>query len=145
MIGEQWYVLYSFPQRRNRYLNDVEPIVQILTQLLVSNGLARVPVRSRDEAHINYCILCLAPHATYDSILKHSQHLRLERHRHLGQLVEEQRSAVSQLEQAHLLAIGAGKGSFAVAEHLRFEQLLGNRRAIDRNQTLSGAAAMLVN
>src|SRR5688500_16530976 len=121
MVRQQWNVFDSLAQRRDRYLNDVEPVIEVLAQLLVSNGLARIPVRSRDETHVDYRFLCLAANAPYDSILKDSQHLRLERHRHLGELVEEQRTAVGHLEEAHLLTISPGECSFAVAEHLRLE------------------------
>src|SRR6202008_2003727 len=75
----------------------------------------------------------------------HAQLFRLERHRHLAQLVEEKCAPVGELEQSHLLTISAGEGSLAVAEHLGLEKLLGNGGAIDRNQSASGATTVLVN
>src|SRR5688500_7644734 len=121
MVSEQRNVFHSLAQGRDRHLNHIQPVVKIFAQLLVSYGFARIPVRSRDETHVDYRFLCLAANAPYDSILKDSQHLRLERHRHLGELVEEQRTAVGHLEEAHLLTISPGERSFAVAEHLRLE------------------------
>jgi glutamyl-tRNA reductase len=45
--------------------------------------------------------------------------------RHLADLVEEQRAAVGGLEEADLLAIGAGERAALVAEQLALEQGLG--------------------
>ena len=64
--------------------------------------------------------------------------------RHFGQLVQEQRAAVGRLEQAGLVAVGAGERALPVAEHLGFEQRLRQRGAVDRHHLLLDAAAVRV-
>ena len=54
------------------------------------------------------------------------------------------RAAVGQLELALLLLAGAGERALLVAEQLRFEQRLGQRRAGDRHERLRGAVAGVV-
>ena len=70
--------------------------------------------------------------------------LRLQRQRHLGQLVEEERAAVRHLEQSDLVAIGARERALAVAEHLGLEELFRQRRAVERHEGLRRAAAVPV-
>src|SRR6185503_818942 len=70
---------------------------------------------------------------------------RLERHRHLGELIEEEGAAVGSLQEAWLIPVGPGKGALAVAEHFRLEERLGQGRAVDRYQGPIGPAAVLVN
>ena len=77
--------------------------------------------------------------------LQHAQQLRLHRQRQLADLVEEQRAAVGQLEQARLVVGGAGERAAHVAEQLALEQRLDDRRAVDRHEPAiaarSGAGA----
>src|SRR6185436_5637236 len=85
-----------------------------------------------------------------------AQQLRLHRHRHLADLVEEDRAAVRELEAPGLLAGRSREGSLLVAEELALDQRLGQRRAVEgderslaarrhrvddaRHQALAGAA-----
>ena len=61
----------------------------------------------------------LAADAPNDAVLEHAQQLRLQRQRHLGEFVEEERAAVRDLEQAGLVAVRAGEGALPVTEQLR--------------------------
>src|SRR4029079_15105618 len=90
------------------------------------------------------------------ALLDDAQQLRLHRHRHLADLVEEDGAAVRQLEAPRLLAGGTGEGALLVAEELALDQRLGQRRAVEgderplaarrhrvdaaRHQALAGAA-----
>ena len=74
-------------------------------------------------------------------LLQHAQQLRLEPHRHVADLVEQQRAAVRRLEQSRCGAVRAGERALLVSEQLGFEQVLGHRGAIDRDERPGGAAA----
>ena len=71
-----------------------------------------------------------------------AQQFRLNRLRHLDQLVQEQRPAVGHLQQAGLVAYGPRKGALDVSEHLRLEQRFRQGRAVDRDQRPARAAAV---
>ena len=55
--------------------------------------------------------------------------------------VRGQRAAVGLLEFADAARDGAGEGALLVAEQFGFQQVLRDRRAIDRDERLLGAAA----
>ena len=77
------------------------------------------------------------------AILQKAQQLGLSGHRHVADFVQEQRSAVGLLEQTRL---GVGRrrvGPFRITEQLAFDQVLGDRGAVDRQETsLTSAGPM---
>jgi hypothetical protein len=77
-------------------------------------------------------------HGPHDSVLQHAQQLGLKLQRHLADLIEEDRSAVGRAEKPVARTRRAGKGAALMAEHLGLQQLMRNRRTVDRHE---GAAA----
>ena len=134
MICENRNVFDAIAERRQRDAHDVQSIVQILAKMLALDRLARIAIRRRDEANVDDRVMLLAADAANHTVLNDAQQLRLQRQRHLRELVQEERSAVRHLEQTDLVAIGAGERALPMAEHLRLEQLLRHRRAVDRNE-----------
>ena len=86
-----------------------------------------------DDADVDAArhVLADAPHL---AVLEHAQQLGLRARRQLADFVEEQRAAVGFLEEAGALADRAGEGAAGVAEQLGLEQIVGERRAVDRAQ-----------
>ena len=89
----------------------------------MSTGTGRVPPTPVDHA-----------------LLDGAQQLRLQPHVHLGDFVEQQRAAVGLLELADAARDRAGEGALLVAEQFGFQQVLRDRRAIDADERLLGAA-----
>ena len=85
-----------------------------------------------------------AAHAADLAFLEHAQELALEQKGHRGNLVEEERAAVRDLEEALLVRVGSREGALHVSEHLAFEQVLGEGGAVDRHPGLVGARGVLV-
>ena len=85
------------------------------------------------HAHVDFLLGAAAEPAELP-LLQHAQQLDLRRRRHLGDLVEEQRAAVGELEAAGAAIGGAGERALLVAEDLALEQRLGNRRAVDGDE-----------
>ena len=79
-------------------------------------------MRRRDHAHVDRDRLRRAdrPHL---ALLQHAQELDLQRHRHVADLVQEQRAAVGRLEQALVRLHGAGERAPRVAEQLGLEEI----------------------
>jgi hypothetical protein len=79
-----------------------------------------------------------------DPILQEAQQLDLQRQRNVAHFVEEQRAAVGQFD----LALGgldrAGERALLVPEQLAFEQIFGDRRAVDRHERSAVARAGIV-
>src|SRR6185503_19551403 len=70
--------------------------------------------------------------------------LYLQRSRHLGDLVEEERTIRCGLEEARLVAVGASEGAAHVTEQLGLEQVLRNRAAVDGHEVAAGAVALIM-
>src|SRR5262249_33737341 len=74
-------------------------------------------------------------------LLQDAQELRLQGRRRLADLVEKDRALVRDLEEALLVAEGAGEGTAAVAEQLALEQALRQRCAVDGDEHAVAARA----
>ena len=87
----------------------------------------------------------LPPDALEGAGLQHAQNLGLGGGRHVADLIQEERAVVALLELADALHGRAGEGAALVAEQFAFEQLLGNGGAVDGQERLLAAVAVMVN
>ena len=78
------------------------------------------------------------------ALLQHAQQLHLRAQVDVADLVEEQRAAFGQLEAALLARVRAGERALLVAEELRFDQRVGQRRAAHLHERLLGAQRVVV-
>src|SRR5205085_8868500 len=106
--------------------------------------LLEVLVRRRDDADVHFHGARRAEALDF-AFLEHAQDLGLRLRAHVADLVEEDRAAVALLELADLLLRCAGERSLLVAEELRLDQLLGNRRAVHLHEALAAAQAVAMN
>ena len=145
MIREEGDILKPFPERWEGDGNDPKTVVEVPSQNAAFHRLLRFPIGGRDEPDIDHRILDLGTDSADHPILHHPQQLSLEGQGHFGEFVEEQRPAARRLEQPELVPVRPGKRALAMPEHLRLEEGLGQRGAVNRHQGLLGAPAVLVN
>ncbi len=100
-------------------------------------------MRRRDHAHVDGNRLRRA-HRPDLGLLKHAQELHLQRHRHVADLVEEDRPAVRGLEQSLVRLHRARERAARMAEELGLEQRLRNGAAIHRDERPLAAPARAV-
>src|SRR6056297_3317075 len=74
-------------------------------------------------------------------VLQGAQQLRLERNRHLADLIEKQGSAISLTKQSGPGPLGARKSARRMAEELAFEQIGRHAGAVDRQKGFARALA----
>src|SRR6516225_7148298 len=74
-------------------------------------------------------------------LLQDPQQLGLQRQRHISDFVQEQSPTVSHFKAADFLRKGPSKRAFFVAEEFAFQQVKGNRRAIELYERSSAALA----
>ena len=122
---------------------DVEPIVEVLAQLSFCHGVGGILVGRGDDPHVDRLLLP-SSEPSERPLLKHAEQLHLGGRLHFGDLVEEERSPVRQLEAAQAPLRGARKRPFFVAEDLALEQRLRNRRAVDAHVRVRRARAQFV-
>ena len=77
-------------------------------------------------------------------LLQQAQQLRLCRDRQRIDLIEKQRSVAGDRHQPLLVAMRIRKRATRMAEHLALEQLLRQRRAVDRDERQVAATAEMV-
>ncbi|MNE86294.1 hypothetical protein D3C80_1833790 [compost metagenome] len=73
-----------------------------------------------DYAHIDLVGFVAAQRA-YFAFLQHAQQFGLQGQGHVADFVEKQGAAIGRIEQALMIAVGAGEGAFAVTEQLAFQ------------------------
>jgi hypothetical protein len=78
-------------------------------------------------------------------LLQNPQQLRLEFERDVCDLVQEKSARVSRFETAHSAIHGAREGSSLMAKEFTLQQSHGNGRAIQRDEAVISACAVLVN
>ncbi len=145
MIGQKGNVFLPFAKRRQGDRHDPKPVEEIAPENAALHRLLRIPVGGGDEPHVDLRIGRLRTDPPHHAVLDHPKQLGLQGERHLGQLVQEEGAAVGGLQQAGLVAVGAGERALAVPEDLGLEQGLRQRRAVDRHHRLLGPTAVFVN
>ena len=101
--------------------------IEVLAELVLLDHLPQVAVGGAQHAHVGAERLGLADAADL-ARLQETQQLHLDVLVQLAELVEEQRAAVGHLEQALVVAVGAGERALAMAEQLALDQVLATAR-----------------
>ena len=143
MLGELKDVRPSYPQGRDGQLDDVDAKEEVLAKPALLDGLFQVPVGRRHDANVDRHLL-RAAHGPHGPLLKHAQQLRLQRHGHVADLIEEERPPRRLLEQTRARLLRIRECPAHVAEELRLEQRLRDRGAVDRHERPTGSAAARV-
>ena len=133
----------ALAQRRHDDRDHVEAEEQILAELAALDRLLEILVGRRDHAHVHLDRARRSEPLDL-LLLQDAQHLGLRLRAHVADFVQEDRPAIGLLELADLLLGGAGERSLLVAEQLRLDQFLGDRRAVDLHEPLAGARAVAV-
>ena len=142
-LGQRQDVLAPLAQRCDVDLEHVEPVVEVEPERAALHAGFEVAIGGGDQAHVGLQ-RARASHPLELARLEHAQQLGLHQRAHLRDLVEEQRAARRLLDAPDLGGGGAGERALLVAEQLRLEQLLRQRRAVDRDERLAGAIRSLV-
>jgi hypothetical protein len=137
-------VFAPFAQGRNRDGDHIQAVVQILLELAAAHELPQIAIGRSDDAHVDL-LRTLRAERLELAILQHAQQLRLHSDADGGDLVEEDRAAISERE-ATLLGEGrTGEGAAHVPEQLGFEQRLRDGGAIHFDERHVALRAARVN
>ena len=137
---ENQAAFFAIAIRRNVDRDFTDAVIEVLAKRAFLDEFFGVLVGSADDAHVDGDFFAPAD-AFDDAFLQEAQHLRLQRKRHVADLVEKQRTAVRHLDLAERLFVRTRKRAFLVAEQLGLEQVLGNGRTVDRNEVFVGVRA----
>ena len=132
-------VVAAIAQRRQLNRDHVQAVVEILAKRALGHHPRQLGIGRGDDAHVHLDRLVVAD-ALELALLQRAQQLHLQRRAHRPDFVEEQRALVRLLESSLPRADGAGERAAHVAEQLGFEQRLGNRAAVERDEAMRRAA-----
>ena len=101
-------------------------------------------MRGADQRHVN--VHRPVPAQRHDfALLQHAQQARLQRQRHVANLIQKQGAAIGLQQLARRpFALGAGEGAFLVAKEFGLDQRLGDGGAVDRHKRRIAALAEVV-
>jgi hypothetical protein len=77
---------------------------------------------------------CCAAEAIDLLLLQGAQQLGLQPHVHLADLVQQQRAAIRRLEFAYTSGDRAGERTLLVSEQFRYQQIVRDRRTVQRDK-----------
>ena len=142
-VGQLRDVLAPLVERGQRDLDHLEAEVEVLAEApLIHHGL-QIDVGGPNHAHVHPVVSLLAD-ATHAPVVEHLQELGLHLRRHVPDLVEEQRAAVGDLEEAGLVRHRAGEGALRVPEELGLEYVARQRAAVEVDELLVRPLAHVV-
>src|ERR1019366_1804153 len=118
----------------------MEPIEKVFPEGSLAQHFFQVAVSRGDKAgiHLGQFPPAEAPVLAF---LEHAKQLGLQMQRKVSNLVQEQGSFRSCLEEAHTAAGGARKSSFFVAKQFAFQKILGQGGAVERHKRALTATA----
>src|SRR5205085_10830825 len=120
-VDEDGDVLEALAQRRELDANDIQSIVEVAAEAAGRDLVRQIAIRRGDEAEVRAEVAHAADAAEL-LLLDGLQQTRLDGEVHLADLVEEDRAAVSDLEESGLRIRRARERAALVAEELRLEQ-----------------------
>src|SRR5437667_1814310 len=127
---QQGDLLLALPERWDADVHDIEPVVEVLSELPAGHRVLQIPIRGRDHPCVDVD-RPVAPHPRESKILEHMEELGLEGTGQLRNLVQVDRALVRALELPKLPPVRASEGSLLVAEELGLDQPRGNRGTVD--------------
>ena len=133
-------VVLALAQRREKDVDDVQAVVEVLAEPPVLDHLPQVAVRGGDDAHVDLDRVHAAePHEL--ALLHHAQQLGLGLGRDVADLVEEDAALVGEIAEALLRIDRAGEGALHVPEERGLEQVGREVAGVDRHERALGTRA----
>ena len=114
-------------KRRQANLERVDAEIQVLAEFVLADHCPQVAIGGTKHADVDAIGLGVADAADF-ARFQESQQLDLNVLVEFADLVEEQRAAVGDFEQALVIAVGTGERTLDVAEQLAFDQVFAKGR-----------------
>src|SRR5262249_44094392 len=143
VIGEEWYVGAPIAERRQLDRYHLQPEVEVLPEGSRLDGRVQITMRGGNDANVDADGL-VAADAVDLPVFDDAQQFGLQRERHVADFVQEQGAAVGELKLAFAEPVAPSKGARFVTKQFILEQILVQRRAIQRNERLILARAVVV-
>src|SRR5439155_10871856 len=144
MSHEQRNVFRAFTQRRDLDGENIQPVVEVATKMLLGHHPFQVAMGRRHKPSVD-SPRSWAPQALEFPLLQNAQQFWLEFQGDITDFVQKQRALVRQLQPATLLCDCTGEGTPLVPEKFTLQQTAGNGSAVEFDQRSLPPAAAIVN
>src|SRR5580698_11209911 len=142
-VNKGWDILMPLAQWRQRNGHHVQPVVQVLAETPLADGLLQVSRRCSDKPEI-HPDRNVATQPLNRSLLNRSQQLCLKGRREFANLIEEKSSLMRFLEAPYPAVHCVRKGSLLMSEQLGFQQRFRYGGTIDLDQRAAGSRTVVV-
>src|SRR4029077_5499142 len=137
-------ISFSLAERWQRNGENIQPIVQILSEFTVTDHLPQISIGCRDNTNID-SRCARAAYGLELALLEDTEQLGLKLQRHVSDFIKKQCASVRQRKPADMGIDSSGKGSAFVPEKLTFEKTSWHRRTVYFDEIPAAARAELVN
>src|SRR5882762_4438168 len=144
VLHQQRNVFTSFAQRGNADGKNIQPVVEVASELSIRHHLFQITISCRHQSRVN-ALRSRAAHPLVSALLQCAQEFRLEFKGHVTDFVKKQGAAVCQLKPAHLLCVCTCERAALVSEEFTLKQRAGNGGAVEGDETALLTAAPIVN
>jgi len=123
--------------------DDVESIEKVCTELVGFDLGLGVPIRTGDDPELHH----LSPVGAYGadlSVFQDPEEFSLERHGHLGDLIQKDRATIRLCQQPLACGSRAGEGTSNMAEQFALQQRFRDAGAIDSHEAAGAPGAVVV-
>ena len=126
-------IIHTLPEWRQSQGNNIEAIVEVFPEQALLDLALQLSVCGRNDPNIGFdrrpssdgCVL---------AFLENAQQSRLSFHRHIADLIEKQRAALSLLKTAREPCLCSSERTLFVAEQLTFDELTRDSCHVDRHK-----------
>src|SRR5262249_10913637 len=140
VAGEDGDIFDALAQRRHVHLHGAQAEVEVLAEAAFGYGVGQVAIGGGDDAQVQFEHL-VGPDPLHLVFLENAQQFHLDGEGQVGDLVEEDRAAVGNLELSGARFDGAGKRAAFVSEQLAFGEVGRDGRAVDAHHRAVAARA----
>lgn len=141
---QQQNILAALAQGRQIDVNGIDTVEQVFAERASGRHPEQIAVGRRDEPAVDLHGQ-IAAHADDRAALQRRQQFRLQMQRQVADLIEEERTAVGDLELSGTVGARIGEGTLHVAEQFAFEQRLGHGTHIHGHHRTATAMRAAVN
>ena len=143
MLHQLGNILTTIRQLRQMHPDHIQPVIEILTETVLFNQGLQILVSCSDYSHI-HLYRGMSTDPVELTVRQHPQQSGLGLGGHIANFIQEQCAAVGLLKASLTALCGAGKGPFFMAKQFRLNQVMGNRRHIQRDKFRTAARAVFV-
>ena len=130
-------------ERRHLDVHHVDAVEEVFPKRILLHALLQVGVGRAQDAHVSGEVFHTAQPPELSALQK-GQQLRLERHAHRVDFVEEKGPPIGHLDQPFLRIAGIGEGPLLVPKQLRLQEIVGEGGAVDVGELMLGARRVVV-